>query len=110
VVYCYELQLDAAMHRKGLGRRLMQMLELLVRRGWGWLGWQQWAAACWLLPTCAGHHCTGWLCVCSAGSCFLLMPAPWAVFSACKGCPHRPRLNLEDDVCLMAYGVMAVLT
>lgn len=31
VVYCYELQLAPAMHRKGLGRRLMQMLELLVR-------------------------------------------------------------------------------
>ncbi|KAF6254767.1 acyl-CoA N-acyltransferase [Scenedesmus sp. NREL 46B-D3] len=30
VVYCYELQLDASMHRKGLGRRLMQMLELLA--------------------------------------------------------------------------------
>jgi GNAT superfamily N-acetyltransferase len=36
VVYCYELQLDAAMHRKGLGRRLMQMLELLVRCAAGW--------------------------------------------------------------------------
>ncbi|WIA28960.1 hypothetical protein OEZ86_011497 [Tetradesmus obliquus] len=30
VVYCYELQLAPAMHRKGLGRRLMQMLELLA--------------------------------------------------------------------------------
>lgn len=31
VVYCYELQLAQPVHRKGLGRRLMQMLELLVR-------------------------------------------------------------------------------
>lgn len=30
VVYCYELQLDAAVHRRGLGKRLMQMLELVV--------------------------------------------------------------------------------
>lgn len=31
VLYCYELQLDPEVHRKGLGKRLMQMLELLVR-------------------------------------------------------------------------------
>lgn len=31
VVYCYELQLHPCVHRKGLGKRLMQMLELVVR-------------------------------------------------------------------------------
>jgi GNAT superfamily N-acetyltransferase len=31
VLYCYELQLDPSVHRHGLGRRLMQMLELTVR-------------------------------------------------------------------------------
>lgn len=31
VLYCYELQLHPSVHRKGLGRRLMQMLELVVR-------------------------------------------------------------------------------
>lgn len=30
VLYCYELQLQPVVHRKGLGRRLMQMLELVV--------------------------------------------------------------------------------
>jgi GNAT superfamily N-acetyltransferase len=34
VVYCYELQLAPGVHRKGLGKRLMQMLELVVRRVW----------------------------------------------------------------------------
>lgn len=31
VVYCYELQLHPCVHRKGLGKRLMQMQELVVR-------------------------------------------------------------------------------
>lgn len=31
VLYCYELQLSEAMRRRGVGRRLMQLLELLVR-------------------------------------------------------------------------------
>eukprot|EP00879_Flechtneria_rotunda_P011866 GHRR01012395.1.p1 GENE.GHRR01012395.1~~GHRR01012395.1.p1 ORF type:complete len:239 (+),score=70.88 GHRR01012395.1:527-1243(+) len=30
VLYCYELQLDACVQRKGLGKRLMQMLELMA--------------------------------------------------------------------------------
>lgn len=32
VIYCYELQLHPSVHRKGLGKRLMQMLELVVSR------------------------------------------------------------------------------
>jgi GNAT superfamily N-acetyltransferase len=32
VIYCYELQLHPSVHRKGLGKRLMQMLELVVRQ------------------------------------------------------------------------------
>ena len=30
VAYCYELQLEAAAQRKGLGKFLMQLLELIV--------------------------------------------------------------------------------
>lgn len=30
IVYCYELQLHPSVQRKGLGKRLMQMLELVV--------------------------------------------------------------------------------
>jgi hypothetical protein len=30
VVYCYELQLEEAAQRKGLGKFLMQLLELIV--------------------------------------------------------------------------------
>lgn len=37
VVYCYELQLHPSVHRKGLGKRLMQMLELVVSRALKWL-------------------------------------------------------------------------
>jgi len=32
VIYCYELQLHPSVHRKGLGKRIMQMLELVVSR------------------------------------------------------------------------------
>lgn len=32
IIYCYELQLHPSVHRKGLGKRLMQMLELVVSR------------------------------------------------------------------------------
>jgi GNAT superfamily N-acetyltransferase len=35
VIYCYELQLHPSVHRKGLGKRMMQMLELVVSRVWG---------------------------------------------------------------------------
>lgn len=37
VVYCYELQLHPSVHRRGLGKRLMQMLELVVSHGCRWL-------------------------------------------------------------------------
>ena len=37
VVYCYELQLHPSVHRRGLGKRLMQMLELVVSQGCLWL-------------------------------------------------------------------------
>lgn len=30
IIYCYELQLHPSVQRKGLGKRLMQMLELVV--------------------------------------------------------------------------------
>lgn len=33
VIYCYELQLHPSVHRKGLGKRMMQMLELVVSTG-----------------------------------------------------------------------------
>lgn len=32
VAYCYEVQLEEAAQRKGLGKHLMQLLELIVRR------------------------------------------------------------------------------
>lgn len=32
MLYCWELQVEAAAKRKGLGRFLMQLLELLARR------------------------------------------------------------------------------
>jgi GNAT superfamily N-acetyltransferase len=38
LAYCYELQLEAAAQRKGLGKHLMQLLELIVSEGWAGRG------------------------------------------------------------------------
>lgn len=65
VIYCYELQLHPSVHRKGLGKRLMQMLELVVRQ-WhalscGLLKQEGLAAAAGSsLTTCLVQLCTRW--------------------------------------------------
>lgn len=67
VIYCYELQLHPSVHRKGLGKRLMQMLELVVRQrrvlSCGLLrqeGLAAAAAAGSSLTTCLIQLCTRW--------------------------------------------------
>lgn len=78
VIYCYELQLHPSVHRKGLGKRLMQMLELVVRQ-WrtlscGLLKQEGLAAAAAgsSLTTCLIQLCTRWrLVVCRNLLCLL---------------------------------------
>jgi GNAT superfamily N-acetyltransferase len=70
VVYCYELQLDAAMHRKGLGRRLMQMLELLVGGAGGWLRCCS-AGACCIYAVCLHLYVVVMPFIVHAGCCVL---------------------------------------
>lgn len=55
IVYCYEVQLEEGAQRKGLGKFMMQLLELMVsgqRAG-------DWGARCWRYICLA--HMTGWV-------------------------------------------------
>lgn len=55
MLYCWELQVEAAAKRKGLGRFLMQLLELLARRcAFQAISCLKKASLCW--PTAAFHQ------------------------------------------------------